>query len=75
VILPPDGLFDRILAEVRTAFASPDACCCEGQSLKAARLLGINRNTLRKKLSSGGSIRRSSDEWGDVHDAGRKTVF
>jgi two-component system nitrogen regulation response regulator GlnG len=49
--LPPDGVYDRLLAEVERPLI---AACLEatgGNQLKAARLLGINRNTLRKKLT------------------------
>jgi two-component system nitrogen regulation response regulator GlnG len=49
--LPPDGVYDRLLAEVEKPLI---AACLEatgGNQLKAAKLLGINRNTLRKKLT------------------------
>jgi two-component system nitrogen regulation response regulator GlnG len=49
--LPPDGVYDRLLAEVERPLI---AACLEatgGNQLKAAKLLGINRNTLRKKLT------------------------
>jgi two-component system nitrogen regulation response regulator GlnG len=48
--LPPDGLFDRILAEVERPLLRLTLAAAKGNQLKAARLLGINRNPLRKKL-------------------------
>ena len=48
--LPPDGLFDRVLAEVERPLLRLTLAAAKGNQLKAARLLGINRNTLRKKL-------------------------
>ena len=48
--LPPDGLFDRVLAEVERPLLRLTLAAAKGNQIKAARLLGINRNTLRKKL-------------------------
>ncbi|PTQ10343.1 nitrogen regulation protein NR(I) [Sphingomonas oleivorans] len=48
--LPPDGLFDRVLAEVERPLLQLSLAAVKGNQLKAAKLLGINRNTLRKKL-------------------------
>ncbi len=52
--LPPDGLHDRILAEVERPLLRLSLAAARGNQLRAARLLGINRNTLRKKLSERG---------------------
>ena len=52
--LPPDGLYDRLLAEVERPLLRLSLAAVRGNQLKAARLLGINRNTLRKKLSEHG---------------------
>ncbi|MFS0736283.1 nitrogen regulation protein NR(I) [Sphingomonas sp. 1P06PA] len=52
--LPPDGLFDRVLAEVERPLLTLALAAARGNQLRAARLLGINRNTLRKKLSDRG---------------------
>jgi two-component system nitrogen regulation response regulator GlnG len=52
--LPPDGLFDRVLAEVERPLLRLSLAAARGNQLKAARLLGINRNTLRKKLTERG---------------------
>jgi two-component system, NtrC family, nitrogen regulation response regulator GlnG len=52
--LPPDGLFDRVLAEVERPLLRLTLASVKGNQLKAAKLLGINRNTLRKKLTERG---------------------
>lgn len=49
--LPPDGLYDRVLAEVERPLLRLTLAAVKGNQLRAARLLGINRNTLRKKLT------------------------
>ncbi len=49
--LPPDGVYDRLLAEVERPLISACLDATGGNQLKAAKLLGINRNTLRKKLT------------------------
>ena len=49
--LPPDGVYDRLLAEVEKPLISACLDATGGNQLKAAKLLGINRNTLRKKLT------------------------
>jgi two-component system, NtrC family, nitrogen regulation response regulator GlnG len=48
--LPPDGLYERILAEVEVPLLRASLTATHGNQLKAADLLGINRNTLRSKL-------------------------
>ncbi len=61
--LPPDGVYDRLLAEVEKPLISACLEATGGNQLKAAQLLGINRNTLRKKLTDLGldpmAIRRA----------------
>jgi two-component system nitrogen regulation response regulator GlnG len=52
--LPPDGLLDRILDEVERPLLHLTLAAVKGNQLKAAKLLGINRNTLRKKLAERG---------------------
>ncbi|WP_380877046.1 nitrogen regulation protein NR(I) [Sphingomonas sp. DBB INV C78] len=52
--LPPDGLFDRVMAEVERPLLTLALAAVKGNQLKAAKLLGINRNTLRKKLTERG---------------------
>ncbi len=49
--LPPDGLYDRILEDVERPLLVATMAAVRGNQLRAARLLGINRNTLRKKLN------------------------
>ena len=49
--LPPDGLYDRILAEVERPLLTQALAATRGNQIRAAKLLGINRNTLRKKLA------------------------
>ena len=61
--LPPDGLYDRVLAEVERPLLELCMAAAKGNQLRAARLLGINRNTLRRKLTDlsidAGASRRS----------------
>lgn len=46
----PGGLYDRVLQEVERPLLEQVMLRCQGNQLKAAAMLGINRNTLRKKL-------------------------
>jgi len=48
--LPPPGLYDRILAEIERPLLSICLGATRGNQIRAARLLGLNRNTLRKKI-------------------------
>ena len=45
-----DNLFDRIVSRVERELIAQMLAACNGVQLKAAARLGINRNTLRKKL-------------------------
>ncbi|MBA3898071.1 MAG: nitrogen regulation protein NR(I) [Sphingomonadaceae bacterium] len=49
--LPPPGLHARMLAEVERPLLEATLAAVRGNQLRAAELLGINRNTLRKKLT------------------------
>jgi two-component system nitrogen regulation response regulator GlnG len=53
-LLPPDGLYDRLLAEFEIPLLEAALRLTGGNQLRAARLLGMNRNTLRKLLSDRG---------------------
>ena len=48
--LPPPGLYDRILREIELPLIALTLSATKGNQLRAADLLGINRNTLRKKI-------------------------
>jgi two-component system, NtrC family, nitrogen regulation response regulator GlnG len=48
--LPPPGLYDRIVQEVERPLISICLAATRGNQIKAAHLLGLNRNTLRKKI-------------------------
>ena len=48
--LPPAGLYHRILREIETPLLSAALTATRGNQIRAAELLGLNRNTLRKKI-------------------------
>ncbi|MBT6256524.1 MAG: sigma 54-interacting transcriptional regulator, partial [Alphaproteobacteria bacterium] len=48
--LPTNGIYDRIIAEVEKPLIMTTLSVTRGNQLKAAEVLGINRNTLRKKI-------------------------
>jgi two-component system nitrogen regulation response regulator GlnG len=45
-----DGMYDRVISEVERPLLSLALGATRGNQLRAARLLGLNRNTLRKKI-------------------------
>ncbi|EDZ48016.1 response regulator [Leisingera daeponensis] len=50
-MLPPPGLYMRLLREVETPLIEIALTATGGNQAKCAELLGINRNTLRKKIT------------------------
>lgn len=48
--LPPPGLYDRVLRELERPLISLCLETTNGNQIQAAHLLGLNRNTLRKKV-------------------------
>ncbi len=49
--LPPPGVYDRILHEIEVPLLEISLAATGGNQARCADLLGINRNTLRKKLT------------------------
>ena len=48
--LPPSGLYSRVLDQVEEPLLNISLAATNGNQIKAAELLGMNRNTLRKKI-------------------------
>ena len=48
--LPPPGLYHRILRDVEAPLIVAALYATRGNQIRAAELLGVNRNTLRKKI-------------------------
>jgi two-component system nitrogen regulation response regulator GlnG len=48
--LPASGLYDRVLREVERPLITLSLAATRGNQIRAAELLGLNRNTLRKKI-------------------------
>ena len=48
--MPPRGLYDRILREMERPLISLTLQSTHGNQIRAADILGLNRNTLRKKI-------------------------
>jgi len=48
--LPASGLYDRVLREIERPLIVATLGATRGNQIKAAHLLGLNRNTLRKKI-------------------------
>jgi two-component system nitrogen regulation response regulator GlnG len=49
----PPGLYGRVLTEVERTLFTITLKHSQGNQLKAAQILGINRNTLRRKMENG----------------------
>lgn len=50
--LPAAGLYDRLLAEIERPMITQALNATRGNQIRAAAVLGINRNTLRKKIQT-----------------------
>ena len=48
--LPPGGLYERIVNEIERPLISISLAAVRGNQVRAAEMLGLNRNTLRKKI-------------------------
>jgi two-component system, NtrC family, nitrogen regulation response regulator GlnG len=48
--LPPPGIYDRVLMDMERPLISICLAATRGNQIRAAQLLGLNRNTLRKKI-------------------------
>jgi two-component system nitrogen regulation response regulator GlnG len=48
--LPAGGVYDRVLREIERPLIARALSATRGNQLKAADILGLNRNTLRKKI-------------------------
>jgi two-component system nitrogen regulation response regulator GlnG len=48
--LPPEGLHERMVSEVERPLVAMCLAATHGNQVRAAKLLGLNRNTLRKKI-------------------------
>ncbi|MFN0044359.1 MAG: nitrogen regulation protein NR(I) [Alphaproteobacteria bacterium] len=48
--LPPTGLYQRILREIERPLLALSLEAMRGNQIRAAAMLGLNRNTLRKKI-------------------------
>ena len=48
--LPPDGLYQRIIQQVEAPLINTTLAATGGNQIKAAGMLGINRNTLRTRI-------------------------
>ena len=48
--IPPRGLYDRVLQEVEAPLIRLTLAATRGNQIRAAEILGLNRNTLRKKI-------------------------
>ena len=48
--MPGRGLYDRVLEEVERPLIQLTLAATRGNQVRAAAILGLNRNTLRKKI-------------------------
>ncbi|MCB1519825.1 MAG: nitrogen regulation protein NR(I) [Hyphomicrobiaceae bacterium] len=50
--LPPPGLYDRVIKQVEQPLLTAALVATRGNQIRAAELLGLNRNTLRARIKS-----------------------
>jgi DNA-binding protein Fis len=50
-VMPASGLYARVIQEVERPLLKATLRSVQGNQKKAAEILGINRNTLRKRLT------------------------
>jgi two-component system nitrogen regulation response regulator GlnG len=48
--VPAAGLYDRVLADIERPLFQLTLAATKGNQMRAAEVLGLNRNTLRKRL-------------------------
>jgi two-component system nitrogen regulation response regulator GlnG len=48
--LPPAGLYDRVIRQVEAPLLTAALAATRGNQIRAAELLGLNRNTLRSRI-------------------------
>ncbi len=54
----PSGLYKQIMCEIERSVIKETLRATRGNQVKASEILGINRNTLRKKMQDLGLIRK-----------------
>lgn len=60
--LPAPGLYGRLLARIERPLIEQTLHATGGNQIRAAEILGLNRNTLRKKIHTLGILTRPRRE-------------